>query len=169
MARESSRAFTDRSGNRRGFVDKRINRDDPAKTTYTVGIDNMGSPYRGVMDREINTPLGSIGYGYDGDTVYGNITPAMYANYVGGAEPTAWAGINDWQLRASRYNTPQGTTFGAGLNMPENVNIPDYDRSFNTPLGQASVYTNDGNPGVFADFTPNNYIQALANLLRRGR
>lgn len=169
MARESSKKFTDRNGNRRGFVDKRINSENPAKTTYTVGIDNVGSPYRGAMDREINTPLGSIGYGYDGDTVYGNVTPAFYANAVGGAEPTAWAGYNDWQARASRYNTPMGTTYGAGLNMPDNINIPDFDRSFNTPLGQANVYSNDGNPGVFADITPNYYIQALANLLSRGR
>lgn len=169
MAREGSRSFYDKNGERRGFIQKRINADEPAKTTYGIGIDNMGSPYRGVSDNEINTPLGSIGYGYDGDTAYANVTPAMYANYVGGENPTAWAGINDWQARASRYNTPQGATYGVGLNMPDNVSIPNFDRSFNTPLGQASVYSNDGNPGVFADFTPNQYIQALANLLSRGR
>ena len=166
MAREASKALYNKSGERKGFVQKRINAAEPQKTTYGIGIDNVGSPYRGAMDREINTPLGSIGYGYDGDTVYGNVTPAMYANYVGGAEPTAWAGFNDWEARASRYNTPQGTTYGVGFNMPDNVRIPDFDRSINTPLGQANVYSNDGNPGVFADFTPNQYIQALASLLR---
>ena len=51
--------------------------------------------------------------------------------------------------------------------MPDNVSIPDFNRSFNTPFGQANVYSNDGNPGVFADFTPNDYIQALARLLGR--
>lgn len=165
MARESSKAVYNKKGERQGVAYRRVNDAEPAKTTYGVALDNMGSPYRGAMDREINTPLGSIGYGYDGDTIYGNVTPAFYANAVGGANPTAWAGYNDWQARASRYNTPQGTTYGAGLNMPENVNIPNFDRSINTPLGQANVYSNDGNPGVFADFTPNAYIQALANLL----
>ena len=171
MAREASKAVYDRNGDRRGVAYKRINGAEPAKTTYGVAVDRTGSPYRGAMDREINTPLGSIGYGYDGDTSYANVTPAFYANAVGGAEPTAWAGYNDWEARASRYNTPQGTTYGAGLNMPDNVSIPDFNKSFNTPFGQASVYSNDGNPGVFADFTPNQqtnaYLQALANLLSR--
>ena len=167
MARESSKAVYNKKGERQGVAYKRVNDAEPAKTTYGVALDNMGNPYRGAMDREINTPLGSIGYGYDGDTIYGNVTPAFYANAVGGANPTAWAGYNDWQARASRYNTPQGTTYGAGLNMPENVNIPNFDRSINTPLGQANVYSNDGNPGIFADITPNYYLQALANLLGR--
>lgn len=167
MAREATKTFNDKSGNRRGFVTKQISRDEPQKTRYGVGIDNVGSPYRGALDREINTPLGKIDYGYDGDTVYGGVTPAFYANAVGGAEPTAWAGYNDWQARASRYNTPDGATYGVGFNMPDNVSVPNFDRSFNTPLGQANVYSNAGNPGVFADFTPNYYLQALANLLRR--
>lgn len=171
MAREASKAFYNKNGERAGVAYKQINREEPAKTTYGVAVDNIGSPYRGASDNEINTPLGSIGYGYDGDTVYGNVTPAFYANAVGGDMPTAWAGYNDWQARASRYNTPQGTTYGVGLNMPDDVSIPDFYRSFNTPLGQANVYSNNGNPGVFADFTPNAqtnyYLQALAKLLGR--
>jgi hypothetical protein len=49
--------------------------------SYGVAIDNMGDPYRGVKDASINTPLGEVGYGYDGDTVGIGITPNARTNY----------------------------------------------------------------------------------------
>jgi len=59
---------------RLGFAHK-IN-GNPA--TYGVAVDNMGSPYRGAYDGSINTPIGQVGYGYDGDTGYANYTPNQY-------------------------------------------------------------------------------------------
>lgn len=171
MAREASKTFYKSNGDRAGFVQKRINQADPARTVYGVGIDG-GNPNRGIMDREINTPLGSIGYGYDGDTSYANVSPAMYANYVGGDEPTAWAGYGDYQLRASKWNTPTTPNYAVGLNLPDNMDvIPDFYKSVNTPVGRVGVGSNDGNPGVYGEFQPNAqtqyYLQALANLLSR--
>lgn len=167
MAREGSKAIYNKKGERQGVAYKRINNAEPAKTTYGVAVDNMGSPYRGAMDREINTPLGSIGYGYDGDTVYGNVTPAFYAGrYNGNDESQAWAGYNDYDVRAGRYGNNGNPMYFASLNLPENVNIPNAYKAFNTPVGALEFGTNDGNPGVYADYQPNNYyLQALANLL----
>lgn len=170
MARESSKTFRDKSGNRKGFVQKSIDYENPARTTYGVGIDN-GNPYRGASDRSINTPLGRLDYGYDGDTNYAAVTPNIYAGrYSDPQQATNWAGIGDWEVRANRWGgvNPE---YSAALNMPENVNIPDAYRSFNTPVGTVEVGTNDGNPGVWGAIQPNNatnyYIQALAKLLGR--
>lgn len=64
------------NGNDRlGFVSTDLKADG---RRYGIGIDNVGSPYRGVLDRELNTPVGNIDYGYDGDTVYAGITPNNY-------------------------------------------------------------------------------------------
>lgn len=171
MARESSKTFTDKSGNRKGFVQKSIDYENPARTTYGIGIDN-GNPYRGVSDKSINTPLGRLDYGYDGDTNYAAVTPNVYAGrYSDPQQGTAWAGAGDYELRASRWNEPGNNMYAAGLNLPDNAVIPDVYRSFNTPVGMVDVGTNDGNPGVWGSYQPNDaanyYIQALAKLLGR--
>ena len=142
--KESITSAWNKNGDRLGFVakDKR-----DGGTRYGIGIDNMGSPYRGVMDREINTPLGNLDYGYDGDTVYAGFTPQNpYAellnnlyygasnskNPVGPDIASAWAGLGDYQLRANRFGDPgQTPLYAAGLNFPDNTSIPDYQRSFN--------------------------------------
>ena len=166
----ATKTFSDKNGNRRGFISKeRASNTEPQKTRYGVGIDNMGSPYRGAMDREINTPLGTIDYGYDGDTVYGGVTPAFYkGSYSDPNEQHAWAGYNDYDVRAGRYGNSGNPMYYASLNLPQDVNIPDAYKAVNTPVGSFEFGTNDGNPGVYADYQPNNYyLQALANLLRR--
>lgn len=65
--------------NRLGFLMK-DQRDDGMR--YGVGIDNVGSPYRGISDNELNTLLGKLDYGYDGDTVAAGFTPNSNAQYV---------------------------------------------------------------------------------------
>ena len=61
-----------RDNGRLGF----LSRDRSAEgTRYGVGLDNVGDPYRGVYDGEKSTPLGTLDYGYDGDTVYAGVTP----------------------------------------------------------------------------------------------
>ena len=72
---EGSMATLNRGNNRLGFVSNEMR---PDGRRYGVGIDNIGSPYRGALDRELNTPVGNIDYGYDGDTVYAGITPNNY-------------------------------------------------------------------------------------------
>lgn len=177
--RESTTSVWNNSGDKRyGFVSKDRAYNDNAKTRYGVGIDNVGSPYRGALDREINTPLGKIDYGYDGDTVYGGITPNIYGGThsgdlpLGGTHSGFWAGIGDYQLRGNNFNLPGETpSYSVGLNFPDNTNIPNYYNEVNTPLGTVYGGTNDGNPNVNVGFQPNEktnyYLQALANLLRR--
>ena len=167
--------WNDKGDKRYGFVSRDRDYQEPQKTRYGIGIDNMGSPYRGTSDNEINTPLGRLDYGYEGDTVYAGLTPNAYTgSYSDPQQGTAWAGIGDWDARASRWNTPTGTNYAAGLNFPDNVDIlPDFYKSVNTPVGTFGLGTNDGNPGIYADYQPNAqtnyYIQALANLLNRGK
>lgn len=167
----ATKTVKDKNGNRKGFISKERANDNPQKTRYGVGIDNVGSPYRGVMDREINTPLGTLDYGYDGDTVAAGFTPAFYSgSYNGPDEQHAWAGYNDYDVRAGRYagDSVYGSNpmYYASLNLPDNVNIPDAYKAINTPVGALEFGTNDGNPGVYADYQPNKYyLQALANLL----
>ena len=108
----------------------------------------------------------------------GNLAPNVYGgtskydNPVGPDIASAWAGLGDYQLRANRFGDPgQTPTYAAGLNFPNDAKIPDYYRSFNTPVGVLDVMTNDGNPNIGASFEPNDktqgYIQALKNLLGR--
>lgn len=61
-----------RNGGRLGFLSRDRYADG---TRYGIGIDNVGDPYRGVYDGEKSTPLGTLDYGYDGDTVYAGVTP----------------------------------------------------------------------------------------------
>jgi len=172
--------WNNKGDKRYGFVSKDRAYDDNAKTRYGIGIDNMGNPYRGASDNELKTLLGTLDYGYDGDTVYGGFTPNFYAGGGnsplpgGGDESTAYAGLGDYQLRANRFS-PQGENplYAMGLNFPDDTRIPDVYKSFNTPLGELSLGTNDGNPNIGGSFQPNDrtnyYIQALANLLRGQR
>ena len=59
-------------GDRLGFIGRDTNDNG---VTLKAALDNMGSPDRGAYDGELNTGLGTLGYGYDGDTVYGNFSP----------------------------------------------------------------------------------------------
>ena len=71
-AGDRTNGYYTRGGERLGFLQRRNTEDGPR---YGFGVDNIGDPYRGALDRELNTPIGTIDYGYDGDTIYGGITP----------------------------------------------------------------------------------------------
>lgn len=190
-------AWSNDGKKRYGFVSKDRDREDPRKTRYGVGIDNMGSPYRGASDNEINTLLGNLDYGYDGDTVYAGFTPNFFAGREENPQETSrYIGYDngDTGFEAGAYNTPNGNAglyldslrkklFEAGLfgndgarslgayaAIPrENPNpAPSYGEA-NIPSGMFGFARDDG--GMTAEFTPNNqhYIQALANLLRGQR
>lgn len=169
---------------RYGFVSKDRIPDssvpDRYRTRYGAGIDNVGNPYRGVMDREINTPLGTLEYGYDGDTVGAGFTPNMsrttWSAPMGNGQGTVSQDYfsqpvgRDALLQAGRYgNSVDGNTYFANALLPgDQKYIPDYQGGFNTPVGRFGLETNYDSPNtVEASFSPNYYIQALANLLRR--
>jgi len=176
--RESTTSvWNDKGDKRYGFVSKDIAYDNPAKTRYGIGIDNIGSPSRGTLDREINTPLGKIDYGYEGDTVYGGVTPNVYGGSFNNDKGAGfWGGIGDAQIRGN-YFSPQATggapMFGFGIHgggdFPEGYQ--GYYNEVNTPLGTLGYGTSDSYPSFGASFTPNErtqyYMQALLNLLNR--
>jgi hypothetical protein len=198
---EKTKAFYDSNGDRRGFVTKQ-NREDG--TRYGFGIDKVGDPYRGVLDRELNTPLGTIDYGYDGDTVAAGLTRpnayydllkriggfdngderGVYANLTGNDQvglsttPYGDAGAyydrNGQNILSAGIRAITDGTKSIGGSMAAPV-TQDYYNEIDTPLGLIGYGANapqNGQPGnVYGDFTPANqyYIQALANLLSRGR
>ena len=160
---------------RLGFLQKLIDRENPARSIYGIGIDNMGSPYRGIKDEEIKTPLGTIGYGYDGDTVAATFNPALYGGtYKGDDSASFWAGLGDKQIRGSYFGsdiTGGSPIFGIGLHgggeFPEG--FEGYYDEINTPLGKIGYGTSDSYPSFGASYEPNYYINALVNLLRGNR
>lgn len=188
--RGSTTAAYDRNGNRRGFVAR--DKDALGYTRYGVGIDEMGPYDRGYYEGQRNMPIGNLDYGYDGDTVFAGFTPNVYS---GENEYAKWGGVGiPGGKRIGYYQNQDGKSFihanlgdvvaRAGkkvnadgndryyglLGLPNAVNLPDAERSFNTPFGELNAYSQPvevGDPGVGISFTPNNYyIQALANLLR---
>ena len=160
MAKESTKTFRNSNGDRLGFASKRT--DDNGRTRYNIGVDNMGSAYRGVMDRELNTPLGSIGYGYDGDTDYLSYQAPYVQNYPGGMSALMSGGERMGFINKDVNNGTPTYTIGSDLGDP---NRTVYDGGFNTPIGRVG-YGYDGNTS-YGQFTPNDYIMALARLLGR--
>ena len=80
-AYENSYALRNRNGNRYGFVDKDVN---SVGTTYSAGVDNL-SPLLGqnYYNRNFNTPLGNVGFEYDGDgTLVGTLNVPSNAYYI---------------------------------------------------------------------------------------
>ena len=125
-------------------------------TRYAIGHD-LGNPNRTAMDREINTPLGTLGYGYDGNTDYLSYQTPYVQNYPGGMSALMSGG--ERMGFVDRGNG--GLTVGI-----DNVGSPyrgAYDGGFNTPIGRVN-YGYDGDSS-YGQIQPNYYIQALANLL----
>lgn len=161
----ATKAVYGKNGDRKGFV-SRDKRED-GRTRYGIGIDNVGSPYRGILDREINTPLGKIDYGYDGDTVAAGYTPpalksmdysypngeyhSRYVDNIAGMYPEVYSHLHNGQ---QSYGTSiEGfPAYGNGWN------------TYNTPLGTVRTGLSDDQV-LGAEVTPNYYVQALANLL----
>lgn len=98
---------------------------------------------------------------------------STYAPLIGGGDMNGmYAGLGDLTMVANRIRKPeQNDMYAAGLNFPDDTNIPNYYGEVNTPLGLLFAGTNDGNPNINAGFQPNDqtqyYIQALASLLNR--
>ena len=176
------------SGDKRyGFASKDKYGD---RTRYGVGLDNMGSPYRGYAEREINTPLGSLDYGYDGDTVFAGVTPNVYGGRY--SNPVSNESGRYLNVGNTQYGTSVSPAGGAGVYVDRNgrnlVNggLLDFDdgtygvgggvafpattnsyNEVNTPLGLLAYGQNANTGEAYGSITPNNqyYLQALANLL----
>lgn len=152
-----------RNNGRLGMVSRT---DTPTGTAYHAAIDN-GNENRGTLDATLNTPYGRFGGGYEQDT-----------NYVYAESPNEERGFNLWygndNIDPIEVNGGIGTSDVTGGDMfYVDSNYPftqDRYKSFNTPLGDLSLFTsakspfNDGYGSI--DFTPNQYAQALINLLR---
>lgn len=174
------------NGDRLGFVAKdaipdQVNSDTRWTTRYGVGADNMMNPQSGYYEQDINTPLGKFDYGHDGDTAFAGFTPNFERTrdyYINGSgQPWsmdyARSYLGDTILQAGEYGAPTDAHYFADAMLPgNNQYIPDYYKSFNTPLGALELETNYDSPNtVDLTFNPNNrtdyFIQALANLLSR--
>jgi hypothetical protein len=186
--REATTSAWDKNGERLGFASR--DKDALGYTRYGVGLDKMGSPYRGVLDRELATALGNLDYGYDGDTVYAGFTPNVYngeneyakwggigtlnGNRVGyyknaDGKSDYFANLGDYTARAGvRPNDNGANSYYGLLALPDSARSFNAEGSLNTPLGELSYSPVEDAPGMYASFTPNNYyIQALKNLLGR--
>lgn len=162
-------AWSNSGDKRYGFVSKdRVPDqklpDSRYTTRYGAGIDNL--PLSGYNERSINTPLGTFDYGNDQDTAFAGFTP-NFERTTGGQNYATINGLGDSAFRAGSWGIDPQTYFaGAFLGGDKNY-IPNFDKTFNTPLGSLELYRNTEEPNsVFADYQPNNYyLQALANLL----
>ena len=185
---KTTSVWNNKGDKRYGFASKDRNADNT--TRYGVGIDNVGNPYRGAMDREINTPLGTIDYGYDGDTVYGGVTPNVYSGRYSNPvsnESGRYFGVGNTQVGTTVspygdrgvYVDRNGQPVASGgilgfdegtLGVGGSVAFPAKTNAYNevnTPLGLLAYGQNANTGQAYGSFTPQNqyYLQALANLL----
>ena len=183
---ENIKSVWNNSGDKRyGFVSKDRVSDEATPNTrwknrYGIGVDNTRSPYSGYSENEIKTLLGTLDYGHDGDTSFAGFTPNFErtSDYYTNGEGNPWhmdyasmEGPGDSMLRAGTWGDPSNPTYFTGAFLGGDKNyIPDFDKTFDTPLGSLELSRNTEAPNsVFADYRPNQYVQALANLLLRGR
>lgn len=150
---------------RLGFVNKSVKPN--GDTSYNVGLDN-GAPNRGVFEAVLNAPYGRFGGGFEDETNYlsysnPNSDPLLNAYYR-----------NDSMAQPVEANVGTGASDLGGKMVYADLNAPfinrDSFRQVDTPLGNVSVGTSAVSPFnngyAYADFTPNQYIQALINLLK---
>ena len=175
---DSTMAAWSNGGDRLGFASRTAIPDEKLPdmrwmTRYGAGIDNL--PLDGNRDNEVNTPLGTLDYGHEGDTAYAGFTPNLEWTNQGNGNIYARSNFGDTTLQAGKWTDAQSGTpnYFAGAFLPgDEQYIPDYNRNLNTPIGNLALETNFENPNYLeATLTPNErtqyYIQALANLLNR--
>ena len=158
----------DRDQNRLGMLARYLR---PDEASYDVAVDN-GNPDRGVLDAVLKTPIGRFSSGYENET-----------NYAGYATPNN----EDYGFDLSYYDggdsVPMDLNTGITRDDADKLNlyaflkgVPIKNPSYNeieTPLGVIGYGKNLGeeanNGEIYGDFTPNDYIQALINLLGKKR
>ena len=148
--------MNDRGDKRYGFVSKDRLPDETIR--YGLGIDNL--PGNNDYYKELQTLLGTLDFGKEGDTAYAGFSPNF------GIRANKW-GVGEVGNDRPIYN--------AEVDLPGNMNLPNInlDKTLNTPIGNLNLQTYMGTPDAAAFFEPNDrgsyYINALVNLLRGRR
>ena len=138
-------------------------------TSYNVGHD-LGNLYRGMGEVGVTTPAGRFSRGFEDNTDY-----LSYENKPGlndiGFDAYYNSGYMDYPLDVSAHygrDDDGANSLYAFAKAPVNQN---YYNQVDTPLGflayGSNAQDNINKGSVYASFTPNDYIQALANLLYR--
>ena len=154
----ATKEIRDKNGERKAYA---LKSREGNSTRYAIGHD-LGDPNRTAMDREYNTPLGTFGYGYDGNTDYLSYQTPYVQNYPGGMSALMSGGERMGFIDKAVNNGVPTYTIGSDLG---DASRSAYDGGFDTPLGRVG-YGYDGNTS-YGQFTPNDYIMALARLLGR--
>lgn len=152
-----SASLTNNRGDKRyGFVTR--DRIPEEGIRYGLGIDNL--PGNNDYYKELQTLLGTLDFGKEGDTGFAGFTP-------------------NFGIRANRWDAGEvgndRPIYEAEVDLPGKMNLPNVnlDKTINTPLGELNLQTYMGTPDAAAFFEPNNktnyYINALVNLLRGNR
>jgi len=154
----------DRDQNRLGMLSRYLR---PDEASYNVAVDN-GNLDRGVLDAVLKTPVGRFSSGYENET-----------NYAGYATPNNEDYGFDMYYYDGGDSVPMDLNTGLTRDDADKLNlyaflkgVPIKNPSHNeieTPLGTIGYGKNLGeeanNGEIYGDFTPNDYIQALINLL----
>ena len=153
-------------GDRLAFANKWT---DKYGSEYNIGTD-FGNLYRGVGEVGVTTPAGRFARGFEDDTDY-----LSYANKPGlndiGFDAYYNSGYMDTPIDVSAHygrDDDGSNSLYAFAKAPVDQN---YYNQMDTPLGFLAYGSNArddlNNGSVYASFTPNDYIQALTNLLYR--
>lgn len=156
----------DRAGDRLGYVSRELR---PDEAQYSAAIDN-GNPDRGMLDAELRTPLGKIMGGYDAETNYGSYSTPKNDDYGFDIYYAGENGSKELDTGITRDDTDKLALYAFLKGIP--IKESSYNE-INTPLGTVGIGRNaneDVNNGeIYGDYTPNQYIQALINLLSKKR
>ena len=159
------RGAEDLSG-RLAFVNKWTK---PESVSYNAGTD-LGYPNRGIGEFGVTTPLGRFSRGFEDYTDYVSYD-RMNGENAPGVDAYYWNERMNYPFDVSAHygaNDDGTNSLYAFAQAP--VNQTFYNQ-VNTPLGMlgygANAQNEINNGNVYADFTPNEYLQALANLLNR--
>ena len=142
----------------------------PDSVSYNAGVD-LGNPNRGVGEVGVTTPLGRLSRGFEDYTDY-----VSYDRMNGENAP----GFDAWYMNSNFMDNPIDISAHYGRNDDGTNSLyafagypatQTYYNQVNTPLGTlgygSNAQTDLNNGNVYADFTPNDYLQALSNLLNR--
>lgn len=153
-------------GGRLAFANRWIRQDG---TSYNIGHD-LGNLYRGMGEVGVTTPAGRFSRGFEDNTDY-----ISYENKPGlndiGFDVFYDSGYMDYPLDVSAHYGRDDDGANSLYTFAKAPVKENYYNQIDTPLGLLAYGSNaedDVNKGnVYASFTPNDYIQALANLLYR--
>ena len=141
----------------------------PDSVSYNAGVD-LGNINRGVGHLSLDTPIGSFTRGIEDNTDYISYD-RMNGENAPGIDAYYW---NDYMNTPLDVSAHYGRNDDGTKSLYANVAYPatqTYYNQVNIPFGTlgygSNAQTDLNNGNVYADFTPNDYLQALSNLLNR--